>query len=166
MDCMEYTRLPRPSPSPRACTNLFIKSAMSSNHSILCHLFSSCLQSCPASESFLMNWVIALVGQNIGASASASVLLMNIQDWFPLELIGLISLQSKALSRVFFNTTVQKHQFFSIKPSLWSKSHIHTWLLEKPSLWLDGSMSAKQCLCFLIHYLGLLQLFFQGASIF
>ena len=166
MDCMEYTRLPGPSPSPRACTNLFIKSAMSSNHSILCHLFSSCLQSCPASESFLMNWVIALVGQNIGASASASVLLMNIQDWFPLELIGLISLQSKTLSRVFFNTTVQKHQFFSIKPSLWSKSHIHTWLLEKPSLWLDGSMSAKQCLCFLIHYLGLPQLFFQGASIF
>ena len=70
--------------------------------------------------------------QSIGASASASVFPMSIQDWFPLEWTGLISLQSKGLSRVFFNTTVQKHQFFSLRPSLWSNSHIHTWLLEKP----------------------------------
>ena len=62
----------------------------------------------------------------------ASVLPINIQDWFPLGLTGLISLQFKELSRVFSNTTVQKHQFFSIQPSLWSNSHIHTWLLEKP----------------------------------
>ena len=70
--------------------------------------------------------------QSIGASASASVLLMNIQDWFPLGLTGLIPFQSKGLARVFSNTTVQKHQFFSVQPSLWSSSHIHTWLLEKP----------------------------------
>ena len=69
-------------------------------------------------------------GQSIGASAS--VLSMNIQGWFPLGLTGLISLLSKGLSRVFSNTTVQKHQFFSTQPSLWSNFHIHTWLLEKP----------------------------------
>ena len=69
---------------------------------------------------------------SVGVSASASVLPMNIQDWFPLGLIGLISLQSKELSRVSSNTTVQKHKFFSIQLSLWSSSHIHTWLLEKP----------------------------------
>ena len=76
----------------------------------------------------LFRWV----GQSIGASASASVLPMNIQDWSPLGWTGWISLQSKALSRVFPNTTVLKHQFFSTQPSLWSNSHIHTWLLEKP----------------------------------
>ena len=71
-------------------------------------------------------------GQNIGASASASVLPVNIQDWFPLGLTSLISLQSKELSRVFSNTTVQKHQFFAAQLSLLSTSHIHMWLLEKP----------------------------------
>ena len=70
-------------------------------------------------------------GQSIGASASASVLPMSIQGWFPLGLTGLISLKSKGLSRVFSNTTVQKHQFFGAQPSLWSNSHIHTRLLEK-----------------------------------
>ena len=81
-------------------------------------------------------------GQSIGASASAAVLLVNIQGWFPLELTDLISLQSKGLSRVF-NTTVQKHQFFGAQPSLWFNSHIHTWLLEKPWLWLDGTLLIK-----------------------
>ena len=71
-------------------------------------------------------------GQSIGVSASASVLPMNIQDWFPLGLTGLISLQSRGLSRVFSSTIVQMHQFFITQPSLWSNSHIHTWLLEKP----------------------------------
>ena len=94
--------------------------------------FSSCLQSFPASESFPVSQFFASGGQSIGVSASASILPMNIQDWFPLELTCLISLQSKGLSRVFSNTTVQKHQFFSAQPSLWSNSHIHTWLLEKP----------------------------------
>ena len=94
--------------------------------------FSSCLQSFPASGSFPVSQFFASGGQSIGASASTSVLWMNIQDWFPLGLTGWVSLQSKGLSRVFSNTTVQKHQFFGTQPSLWSNSHIHTWLLEKP----------------------------------
>ena len=93
--------------------------------------FSSHLQSFPASGSFLVSRLFASGSQRIGASASPSVLLMDIQDWFLLGLTGWISLQSKGLSRVFSNTTVQKHQFFGVQPSLWSKSHIHTWLLEK-----------------------------------
>ena len=93
--------------------------------------FSSCLQSCPASGSFPMNQFFPSGGQSIGTSASAAVLPMNIQDWFHLGLTGLISLQPKGLSRVFSNTTVQKHQFFSAQPSLWSNSHIHIWLPEK-----------------------------------
>ena len=83
-------------------------------------------------QSFLMTWLFSSGGQGIGTSASASVLPMNIQDWFPLGFTGLISLQFKGSSRVFPNTTVQKHQFFSTHLSLWSNSHIHTHLLEKP----------------------------------
>ena len=94
--------------------------------------FSSCLQSFPASGSFLINQFFAWGGQSIGASVSASVLPVNIQDWFPLGLIGLISLKSKGLSRVFSSTIVQKYQFFGAQLSLWSNPHIHTWLLEKP----------------------------------
>ena len=109
-----------------------IESVMPSNHLVLCHPFSSCLQSFPASGSFPMSWLFASGGQSIGASASASVLPVNIQDWFHLGLTSLISLQSKGLSRVFSNTTVQKHKLFGTQPSLWSNSHIHTWLLEKP----------------------------------
>ena len=90
--------------------------------------FSSWLQSFSVSGSFLISQLFTSGGQNIGTSAS--VLVMNIQDWFPLELTGLISLQSKGLSRVFSNTTVQKHQFFDVQPSLWSNSPIHTCLLE------------------------------------
>ena len=86
---------------------------------------SSCLQSFPASGSFPMSQVFTSDDQNIGVSPSASVLPMNIQDWFPLGLSGLSSLLSKGLSRVFSNTTVQKHQFFSAQLSLWSNSHIH-----------------------------------------
>ena len=100
------------------------------NHLILCCPLLSCPQSFPASRSFPMSRLFTSGGQCIGASASA--LPMNIQDWFPLGLTGLISLLSKGLSRVFSNTTVQKHQFFSAQPSLWSNSHICTWLLEKP----------------------------------
>ena len=85
--------------------------------------FSSCPQSFPASGSFPMSQFFASGGQSIGASASASVLPMNIQGWFPLRLTGLISLQSKRLSRVLSNTTVQKHQFYGAQPSLWSNSH-------------------------------------------
>ena len=88
-------------------------------------------------------------GQSIGVSASASVLPMNIQGWFPLGLPGL-TLLSKGLSRVSSNPTVRKHQFFGAQP-LRSNSHIHTWLLEKPWLWLYRSLSVKWCLCFLKH---------------
>ena len=93
--------------------------------------FNSCLQSFPTSGTFQISWLFTYGGQSIGASVLASVLPMNIQDWFPLGLTGLISLQSKRLLSVFSNTTVQKHQFFRNQPSLWSNSHIHTWLLEK-----------------------------------
>ena len=99
--------------------------------------FSSCLQSFPASGSFPMSQFFTSGGQSIGVPASASVLPKNIQDWFPLGWTGWISLLSKGLSRVSSNTTVQKHQFFCAWLSLKSNSHIHTWLLEKPYLWLD-----------------------------
>ena len=91
-----------------------IESVMPSNNLILYRPFSSHLQSFPASGSFPMTQFFASGGQSIGTSASASVLPMNIQDWFPLGLTGLISLLSKGLSRVFSNTTVQKHQFFAL----------------------------------------------------
>ena len=113
-----------------------------------CHLiilssvvpFSSRLQSFPEPGSFLMSQFFTSGGQSIGVSASASVLPVNIWDWFPLGWTGGISLQPKGLSRVYSNTTVQKHQFFGAQLSLYSNSHIHTWLLEKPKLWLDGFM--------------------------
>ena len=92
--------------------------------------FSSRYQSFSASRSFPMSQLFISGGKNIGASTLASVLPMHIQYWFPLGLTDLI-LQSKGLSTVFFNTTVQKYQFFSVRLSLWSNSHIHTWLLEK-----------------------------------
>ena len=130
---LQHTRLPCPSATPRVSS----KSCPSSQW---CHPtisssvvpFSSCLQSFPASESFQMNQFFASGGQSIGISASASVLPMNIQDWFPLGWTSWISLQSKGLTRVFSNTTVQRHQFFGAQLSLWSNSHIHTRLLEKP----------------------------------
>ena len=92
-------------------------------------LFSSCLQPFPALGSFPMSQFFASDGQSIGVSASASVHPgLNIQDWFPLRLTGWISLQSKGLPRTFSNTTVQKYQFLGVQLSLWSNSHIHTWL--------------------------------------
>ena len=110
---------------------LSIESVMLSNHLILCRPLPSCLLSFPASGSFPVSQFFTSGGQSIGASAWASVLPMNIQGWFLLGLIGLISLQSKGLSSTFFNTTAQKHQFFSAQLSLLSNSHIRTWLLEK-----------------------------------
>ena len=103
---------------------LSIESVITSNHLILCRPFSSCPQLFPASGSFPVSCLFVSGGQSIGASTS--VLPMNIQGSFPLGLTGLISLQSKGLSRVFSNTTVQKHQFFSAQPSSQSNSHIHT----------------------------------------
>ena len=110
-----------------------IESVMPSNHLILCRPILL-LPSIFSSIRVFYNDSAFCVRRpkSIGASASASVLPMNNQSWFPLEFTGLISLLSKGLSRVFSNTTVWKHQFFSAQPSLQSKSHIHTWLTEKP----------------------------------
>ena len=116
---LHHARLPCPSPTPGACSNSCALSRW-------CHPtisssvvpFSSCPQSFPASGSFLISHYFASGGQIIGVSASASILPMNIQDWFPLGWTGWISLQSKGLSRVFSNTTVQKHQFFGAQLSL------------------------------------------------
>ena len=126
-------RLPYSSPSPGAFSNSCPLSRWC-HPTILSSVvpFSSCLQSFPASGSFLMTQLFSSGVQSIGASASASVLTVNIQDWLFLRWTGLISLKSKELSRVFSNTSVQKHQFFGTQPSLWSNSHIHTWPQEKP----------------------------------
>ena len=134
---LQHTRLPCPSLSPGVCSNSYSLSQW-------CYLtissfaapFSICLQSFPASWSFPVSWLLASGGQSTGASASASVLSMNILDWFPLGWTGLI-LQSKGFQE-FSSTTIRKHLFFSAQPSLWSNSYIHTWLLEKPQLWLYG----------------------------
>ena len=131
---LQHTRLPCPSPAPRVYSN-------SCPLSRYCHPtisssvvpFSSHLQSFPASGSFLMSQFFTSGGQSVGVSASASVLPMSIQGWFPLGLTGLISLLSKGLSRVF--STVQKHQFFSAQPSLWSNSHIHRVSYNSAQFW-------------------------------
>ena len=141
---VQHTRPPCPSLSPWVCSNLCPLSQWHHPNISSCVApFSSCPQSFPASESFAMNRLFTSGGQSIWVSASASVLPMNLQDWFPLGLTGLTFLQSKGLSRVFSNTTVQKHRFFGTLSSLWSNSHIHTWLLVKPLLWLDGPLLAK-----------------------
>ena len=113
----QHARLPCPSPSPGVCSNSYPLSQWC--HPIISSSvvpFSSCFQSFPASGSFPMSQLFASSGQSIRVSVSASVLPMNIQDWFPLGLTGWISLQSKGLSRVFSNTTVQKHHFFGAQP--------------------------------------------------
>ena len=130
---LQYARPPCPSSTPGVHPN-------SCPSSQWCHPaisssvvpFSSCPQSLPTSESFPMSQHFAWGGQSIGVSTSASVLPMKTHHWSPLEWTGWIALQSKGLSRVFSNTTVQKHQFFRAQLSSQSKSHIHTWLLEKP----------------------------------
>ena len=130
-----------------------IESVMPSNHLILYHPLLLLPSIFPSIRAFSNESVLYIRGQSTGTSASASVLPMNIQDWFPLGLTSLISLMSRRLSRVFSSITIQKHQFFAAQPSLGSNSHIHTWLLEKPQLWLHGPLSAKWCLCFLMHCL-------------
>ena len=132
---LQHPRPPCPSPTPWACSN-------SRPLSRWCHPtvsssvfpFSSCLQSFPASGSFQMSQFFTSSGQSIGVSALVSVLPTNTQDWSPLGWTSWISLQSKGLSRVFYNTTIQKHQFFAAPLSSQSNSHIHTWPLENHSL--------------------------------
>ena len=149
---LQHGRRPCVSPTPGAHSN-------SCPLSWWCHptfsssviLFSSCLQSFPKSGSFLMSQFFTSGGQSIGASASASVPPVNIQDWFPLELTSLISLQSKGLSRVFSNTTVHKHRFFSTQPSA---------LKSTRDYWTNHSFDYvdlcwQSNICFLICCLGL-----------
>ena len=129
---LQNTRSPCPSPTPRVYPNSCpLRCGCHPTISSSVPPISSCLQSFPASGSFQISQFFASGGQNIGVSASTSVLPMTIQDWFPLGWTGWISLQSKGLSRVFSNTTGQKYQFYGAQLSLLSSSHIHTWLLEK-----------------------------------
>ena len=124
---LQHARLPCPSPTLGAYSDSCPLSQWS--HPTISSSvvpFSSCPQSLPASGSFPMSQFFTSGGQSIGVSASTSVLLMNIQDWFPLGWTGWISLLSKGLSRVFSNTAAQEHKFFSTQLSLWSSSHIHT----------------------------------------
>ena len=128
---LQHARPPCSSPIPRAYSD-------SGPLSWWCHPtilsfvvpFSSHFHSFPASGSFPMSWLFGSGGQSLGTSASASILPMSIQGWFPLGMTGLISLHLRGLSRVFY-TTVQKHQFFCAQPFLWSNSQIHTVVLEK-----------------------------------
>ena len=110
---------------------MFIESVMRSNHFNFCHLLLLLLSIFPASWSFPVCWLFSSGGRNIAVSALTSVLPMNIQAWLPLGSTDLSFLLFKSLSRVFSSSTVQKHWFFSTQPSLWSNSHICTWLLEK-----------------------------------
>ena len=149
---LQLTRLTCPSPFPgvgsNSCPlNQWCHPTISSS----VDPFSSCPQSFPASGSFPITQLFTSGGQSTGALASALVLLMNIQEWFPLGLTGLISLLSKGLSKVFSSTTVWKYPFFGAQPSLWSNSQI----CKKPELWLYAPLSAKWCLWFLTHYLSL-----------
>ena len=149
---LQHSRSAYPSSSPRICPN---------SHALYwwCHpvisssdaLFSFCPQSFPATGTFPMSYLFTSDDQNTGASAS--VLPVNIQGWSLLRLIGLISLWAKGLSGVFSSTTVWRHQFFGILPSLWSNSQNHTWPLGRPWPWLYGPLSAEKCLCFSTHWL-------------
>ena len=130
----QHARLPYPSPSPGVHANSCLFSQWC-HPTILSSVipFSSCLQSFPASGSFPLSQLFTSRGQSIRVSASASVPPTNIQDWFHLGLTGLIFLPSKGLSRVFSNTTIQKHHFSESQPSLWSNSHIHTYYWKNHS---------------------------------
>ena len=141
---LQHTRPPCPSPTPWV-------------HPNPCPLSQWCHPTISSSVvpffSFQMSQLFATGSQSIGVSASKSVLPMNTQDWSALG-SSWISLQSKGLSRVFSNTTIQEYQSFSTQTSLWSNFHIHTWLLEKTYIWLYGPLLAKICLCFLIDCRG------------
>ena len=143
---LQHSRFLCPSPTPGDCSNSFHPAcdAIKPSHPLS-------FLSLPAFNLFqhqgLFKWVSSshqvTKVRSFGASASVSVLPMNIQDWFLLGWTGWISLQSKRFSRVFPNTTVQQHQFLGAQLTLWSNSHIHTWLLEKLKLWLDEALLEK-----------------------
>ena len=151
MDC-STPGLPSISISWSLLKLMFIDLVMPSNHLILCHRLLLLPSIFPSIRVFSKESVLHIGGWSLGASSS--VIPKHIQGWFLLGWTGWISLQSKGLSGVFSNTTVQKHQFFGTQLSLWSNSHIHGWLLEKPQLWLIRPLLAKWCLCFWICCLG------------
>ena len=141
---LQHIRPPCPSPSPRVCPSScslhqWCHTVISSSDA----LFTYCTQSFPASGTFPMSQLFESDDQNIGASASAWVLTMSIQGWFPLRLAGLISLLSKGLSGIFSSTTVWRHQFFGALPSLQFSSHNRTWPLERPLLWPYEPLAAE-----------------------
>ena len=145
---LQYTRLCCPSPFIRAWSNSCpLSQWCHSTISSSVEHFSFCLQSFPTSGSFLMNQFFASGGQSI--EASASVLQKTIQDWFPLGLTGLISLQSKGLSRVFSSTTVWKHEFFGAQPSLWSNSHLTIWTFVSKVISVLFNMLSRFVIAFL-----------------
>ena len=154
---LQHARPPCPSPSPGPCSNsCTLILSCHSNISSTVVPFSPCPQSFPASGCFSMSLFFTSGGPSIGASVSASVLPLNIQDWFPLGLTGWISLQSKGLSRVFSSTTVQKHQFFGDQPSLrlymtmyMSCTHLYMTTLKTIAL-TNEPLLAKWCFCILI----------------
>ena len=129
---LQHARIPCFSPSGVCLSSCPLNQWCYPTISSSATFFSFCLPSLPASGTFPMSQLFTSSGQSITASTLGSVLPVNIQGWFPLGLTGLLSLLSKGLSRAFSSTTVQKHQFFSALPSLWSSSHIGTRLLEKP----------------------------------
>ena len=145
---LHHARIPCPSLSPRVCSNSCPLSwwrhpTISSSITHSPHALNL-----PASGSFPVSWLFPSDGQSIGALASASVLPVNIQGWFPLGLTGLCFLLSKGLSRVFSRTSVWKHKIFGTQPSLWSNSQIYTWQVEKPYLWLYGPLSPNDVFFF------------------
>ena len=151
---LQNARLPYPSPSPEVYPssypfNWWCHPTISSSVTF----FHFCLQFFLASGSFPMSWLFTSGGQLIGASASAPVLPISIQGWFPLRLTCLISLLCKGLSRVFSSTTVLKNQFFGALPSSWSISHICTRLLERPQPWLYGHLSVGKKMSLLFNTL-------------
>ena len=130
-----------------------LESVMPSIHLILCHPLLLLPSILPSIRVFSNGSLLCIRWPQYWSFSFSISLPMNIQDWFPLGWTGWICLLSKGLSRVFSNTTVQKHQFFGAQLSSWCNSHIRTLLLEKPHLWLDGPLLAKWCLCFLIYCL-------------
>ena len=162
MDCSTPGFPVCPSSSPAVCPsscplNQWCHPTISSSVAF----FSFCLQSSPESGSFPVSQFFTSLGQSIGVSASASVLPMNIQGWFPLGWTGWISLPSKGLSRVFSSTTVKKHQFFGTLPSLLSRSYIHTWLLERPYIALTKPAFVSKVISLLFNTLSRFVIAFQ-----
>ena len=153
---LQLTRPPCPSPPPRVCPS-------SCSLHQWCHpatlssdaLFSFCPQSFPASGTFLISYLFASDTQNTGASASASVIPVNIQGWSPLRLTGLIILLSKGLSGAFSSTTVRRHHYFGILTFLQSSSHNRMWPVGRPQPWLYRPLSTEWCLFFSTYCLGL-----------